>query len=128
MKDTVAKHESLSQRQVAKLVCERLNWRDFNGRLKIIAALEALRRMEEKGGSILPPAKRSGGYHEIKLLTAQEVDFKEPKEKLTGSIENRGQLYFELARRDKERLWRYLIQRYHYPEIADRELSSSESA
>lgn len=114
VKDTVAKHESLSRRQVAKIVCERLNWRAFNGSLKVIAALEALRRMEEKGFLTLPPAKHSGGYHEIKLLTAQEVDFKEPKEKLTGSIETRAKLRFELARRDKARLWRYLIQRYHY--------------
>lgn len=115
VKDTVAKHESLSRRKVAEIVCERLNWRDFNGSLKVIAALEALRRMEEKGFLTLPPARRSGGYHEIKLLTAKEVDFKEPKEKLTGSIETMAKLRFELVEaRDKARLWRYLIQRYHY--------------
>lgn len=115
VKDTVAKYESLSRRRVAKIVCERLNWRDFNGSLKAIAALEALRTMEEKGFLTLPPAKRSGGYHEIKLLTAQEVDFKEPEEKLTGSIETMAKLRFELAEAgDKERLWRYLIQRHHY--------------
>ena len=114
VKDTVAKNRSLSRRRVAEIICERLNWRDFNGSLKVIAALEALRRMEEKGFLILPPAKPSGGYHKIRLLTAQEVEFKEPKEKLTGSIETMGQLHFELTRRDKERLWRYLIQRYHY--------------
>lgn len=114
VKDTVAEHMSLSRRRVAEIICERLNWRDFNGSLKVIAALEALRRMEEKGFLTLPPAKPSGGYHKIRLLTAQEVEFKEPKEKLTGSIETMGQLHFELTRRDKERLWRYLIQRYHY--------------
>jgi len=114
VKDTVAKHRSLSRRKVAKIICERLNWRDFNGSLKVIAALEALRRMEEKGFLTLPPAKPSGGYHKIRLLTAQEVDFKEPKEKFTGSIETMGKLHFELTRKDRERLWRYLIQRYHY--------------
>lgn len=114
VKDTVAKHTSLSRRRVAEIICERLNWRDFNGSLKVIAALEALRRMEEKGFLTLPPAKPFGGYHKIRPLTAQEVDFKEPEEKITGSIETMGKLHFELARRDKARLWRYLIQRYHY--------------
>jgi len=78
VKDTVAKQRSLSRRQVAEIICERLNWRDFNGSLKVIAALEALRRMEEKGFLTLPPAKPSGGYHKIRPLTAEEVDFKEP--------------------------------------------------
>lgn len=114
VKDIVAGHGSLSRRQVAEIVCERLNWRDFSGSLKVIAALEALRRMEEKGFLTLPPGKPFGGYHQIRPLTAQEVGFNEPREKLAGSIETMGQLHFELTGRDKEKLWRYLIQRYHY--------------
>lgn len=99
VKDTVAEHKFLSRRQVAEILWERLNWRDFKGSLKVIAALEALRRMEEKGFLTLPPGKPFGGYHQMRPLRAQEVDFKEPQEELAGSIETMGQLRFELTRR-----------------------------
>lgn len=114
IKNIVRIYWSEGRRSIAKVICERLNWRAENGRLKLVSALEALRRMEQYGHLLLPKGKTRGGYHRIKPLTSQQVDFDEPTEEITQPIKKLGRLRFELAQGGKQRLWRYLIQNYHY--------------
>lgn len=114
IRNIIKDHWSGGRRNIAKAICGRLNWRGENGRLKIISALEALRRMEQRGFLLLPKSQPCGGYHQIKPLTVQDVDFNEPSEEITGPIERLGRLRFQLAQGKEEKLWRYLIQHYHY--------------
>ena len=95
------------------MVCDKLKWRSPNGYLKVIPCLEALRRMKkEKILSLLLPQKH-GGYHEIKPVSAEQVNF--IPEKITEKIRKEEKLVFKLAESNNEMLlWRYLIQRYHY--------------
>jgi hypothetical protein len=62
----------------------------------------------------LPQSQVKGGYHQIKSLTAEEVNFIKPSERIIGVIKKTDRLDFELVQGEKERLWRYLIQSYHY--------------
>ena len=115
IKSIVRKHWSDGRRKIATIICEELKWYGFNGRLKVIACLEALRRMEKKGLLRLPPKGSCGGYHELKLLHPEDVNFREPKEKIIGSVEKMGEVRFYMVNTEEENaLWRYLIQRYHY--------------
>ena len=47
VKSIVRKHWSDGRRKIATIICEELKWCGLNGRLKVIACLEALRRMGE---------------------------------------------------------------------------------
>lgn len=109
------KYYSEGRKAISKIICERLDWHQPNGRLKIVSCLEALRRMENLGILNLPPPNPRGGYHPIKLLSLKDVRFIPSSKEITGSVEGMGRIHFELVRyRDGEQLWRYLIQSYHY--------------
>ncbi len=112
--EIIAHPLSESRKGIARTVCEKLDWRSPNGNLKVIPCLEALRRMEKAGLVSLPAPKNWGGYREMRLLTPEEVNFKEPGE-VSGTIKKGENLRFKLAENAKENLlWRYLIQEYHY--------------
>lgn len=115
VKGIVKEYWSEGRKEIARRVCERLNWRQINGRLKVASCIEALLRMKSKGIiSSLPPC-RGGGYRELRFIQQWEVEFKAPEEEIIGSVEDMGDIRFELVngKRD-EMLWRYLIQNYHY--------------
>jgi len=115
IKEIAAGYWEEGRKGIARRICEKLNWRQINGRLKVVSCLEALRRMEERGLVDLPQRRNCGGYHEIRHINEWEVDFKEPEEEITGTVETMGSLHLELANGTRdEKLWRYLIQRYHY--------------
>ncbi|MBI4824625.1 MAG: DUF4338 domain-containing protein [Nitrospirae bacterium] len=100
--------------KISRVICMRLNWRQTNGRLKEVALREVLLKLERRGLISLPPPRPASGYKEIKLLTEEEVNFKEPNWEVDSNLTNMD-VRFELVKApQKERLWRYLIQRYHY--------------
>lgn len=101
------------RKTIARIVCEKLKWRSPNGQLKIIPCLEALRRMEKVGILSLPMPQKRGGYHEIKNVSAKQINFN--SEKIIGKLRKEEKFQFKLAESNNEMLlWRYLIQEYHY--------------
>jgi len=115
IQDVINQYWSSGRRKIATIICEKLRWQGFNSRLKVIPCLGALRKMAKQGLVILPPAKPAGGYHKIKPIQDKQVNFRKPKEKITGAIEQLGEVHFELVKTEKQNnLWRYLIQSYHY--------------
>jgi hypothetical protein len=105
----------LGRKAIARLICEAIDWHQFNGRLKVASCLEALCRMEKIGILKLPPRSSQGGYRPIKPISRDEVGFEPPQEEICGEINDFGRLIFKIAiSKDEERLWRYLIQTYHY--------------
>ena len=114
IKKIITQHWLSGRTKISKIVCENLNWYQFNGRLKDTACREALRRMQKKGLITLPPFI-SGGRNEIKQLPAKKVNFKKPSYIIKGNIKTLGKLHFEWVNTQKnQQLWRYLIQTYHY--------------
>jgi hypothetical protein len=114
IKSIVERHWSDGRKKIATIICEKLQWYGFNGRLKVIPCLEALRKMEKIGLLSLPPAN-GGGYRELKRICARDINFREPKGKIIGSVEKMGEVRFYMVNTKEENdLWRYLIQRYHY--------------
>jgi len=115
IQEIIEKNYSRGRKAIARIICESLNWRQHNGRLKIVSCLEALRRMNALGLLSLPPQSPQGGYRPMKLISEEEVGFKPPEREITGSVGDMGRIHFELVKTEKEeRLWRYLIQSYHY--------------
>ncbi len=115
IKSIAFQYWSAGRKKIATIICEKLKWHGFNGRLKVIPCLEVLRKMEKQGLVVLPPIKPCGGYHQLKPLRNDQVNFKKPAGKITGAIELMAEIRFELVQTKKENnLWRYLIQSYHY--------------
>ncbi len=97
---------------IARALCEALDWRQDNGRLKDLSARQALLRMQNDGLIVLPPPahNRGGAAKPIAFTTASD-----PQEPITGSRRDLGDLRLELVvRRSDMLLWRELIARYHY--------------
>jgi len=115
IREIIMEHKFEGRTKIAIIVCEKLGWRQINGRLKKVSCLEALRRMQERGLIQLPENNSLGGYRKMKLLQKDEVDFNEPQREIEGIIKSTARLRFELVKGKKEeKLWRYLIQCYHY--------------
>jgi len=115
IKDIIQTYGTKGRSKISQVICEELNWRQANGRLKEVACREALRKMAKLGLINLPPQKLNRGLKIIKPLTADKVGFQKPPIVITGELKDLGPLYFTLATTHKEeRLWRYLIQCYHY--------------
>lgn len=115
IKEITAQYWAKGRWKISQVICEDLNWRQANGRLKEVACREALRKMAKLGFINLPPKKSNGGFKIIKPLTADEVGFQKPPTVITGNLKHLGPISFTLASTHKEvQLWRYLIQRYHY--------------
>jgi hypothetical protein len=47
IRDIIRVHGQRGRKGIARLVCQALNWRGLNHRLKVTAALEVLRRIKE---------------------------------------------------------------------------------
>lgn len=103
----------ISRHELAHTVCELLNWKRPNGRLKWAEGLQLLEKLENQGILSLP-AKRSSN----KMRTRKRVP---PLEKvalpiqLTGSVEQFTPIDVELVQSQAQRrLFRELVSQYHY--------------
>ncbi len=115
IKDIIQTHWAKGRTTIARLVCQHLNWRQSNGRLKETACLEALRKMAQRGLLSLPPTNNRGGYRPLKLLNIQTTFFDERNTLLTEVNVPLRNLRFKLVKnKEEKRQWRYLIQTYHY--------------
>src|SRR3990172_4733824 len=57
IRDIIAEKQHISRGQLSRQVCERLNWRSANGKLKEMSCRVALLRMHRQGCINLPPAQ-----------------------------------------------------------------------
>lgn len=116
VQDIVQDYWSKGRTGIARIICERLDWRQLNGRLKETACLEALRKMEKQGLLNLPSRDNRGGYQKLKPLNIQEAAlFQKLNEKNLTPLEVTGEFYFALAKhKEEKKQWRYFIQRDHY--------------
>jgi hypothetical protein len=111
IREVCEKHRDDSRRKISMVVCELINWRQPNERLKDRACRDVLLRMNERGLIALPPKRCESSKKPRSATLRLEVDFREPEEEITeiDSID------LKMIRGTKdEKLWNWLIDRYHY--------------
>ena len=108
----VSNNSSLSRRKLSITICEKLDWRQPNGRLKDRACRDVLLKLNVQGIVKLPHPLERGDNRKLRI---RSVNFVEPTYKLTGKAGHYGKPLFQEVKTKKEhRLWNYLVERYHY--------------
>jgi len=112
IQQTVDQDPSLSRRALSQRICEWLDWRSANGRLKDMSCRKALVKMQTLGIIHLPqPTKRFAFAHPAKSLLEPVVP------KLKCSLGDLGEIrvYPVSSRHSREsKIWRALLDHYHY--------------
>ncbi len=97
--------------EIARRVCEVLDWKDALGRAKAMSGRVALLRLH-RAGHIELPAPRNGNGNTKPLSRQRQLPAKEP---ISGSIEALAGLFLErVETRTQSALWNGMIDRYHY--------------
>ena len=113
IRDVVARFGALSRTELANTVCELLEWKRPNGRLKSGECVDFLEALEGRGLLRLPEkrVRRPRGARTRIPVSARG----EPGPVLLGSVEECSPVRLERVRRpDQRELFRELIGRYHY--------------
>lgn len=111
IREAVQAHPQWTRAELARQVCQWLNWRDRRGRLRVMSCRAALLRMQDRGGLTLPGTEQRGDRARrapasVQLETARigpcSVD-------QIGSLE----LVAVAGRNRQARQWTELVRRYH---------------
>jgi hypothetical protein len=112
LREIARDYAGLGVTEIARTVCELLNWKRANGRLKDQECRQLLERLRDQGWLTLPPVQNSGprGPRQIQL---SEVSV--PQAALEGSAGEFAPLELRVVEsRSESQLWTELIERYHY--------------
>jgi hypothetical protein len=103
----------ISRRELAHTVCELLEWKRPNDRLKARECSDLLELLESKGALNLPEKKRKGKTGSKKIIS--KSPYVQPSSTLSGSVEEFTPLEIQrVQNRDQRDLFKELIGRYHY--------------
>jgi hypothetical protein len=111
---TLKQEPHLSRRALSRRVCEQLNWRSANGRLKEMSCRVALGKLARAGVLELPPTRPQPLPRARSLAPAQELPELAP---VKAHLRELGRIELVLVRSRHcraSRLWRALMQHYHY--------------
>jgi hypothetical protein len=112
MREMARDYAGLAVTEIARTVCELLEWKRANGRLKDQECRQLLEHLRDQGWLRLPPVQNSGprGPRHIQLTEASA-----PQARVEGSAGNLEPLEMQLVEsRDQSQLWTELIERHHY--------------
>jgi len=100
----------VNRQKLARMFCEKTNWRKPDGALKEMSCKVAFLRMHRDGHIALPPPTKPANNH---LKKPKPTLFTGPKPEV---IKNAGEyaLTIERATRGTSALWNEYIDRYHY--------------
>lgn len=115
IKQVIKNNQEKSRRHISKRICEVINWRQLNGKLKDAACREVLRRMNEAGIIDLPRLRLNPSKKSRSPKDRWKGIFKERKEPIEESLSNLGEIRLQIAGSSPgKRFWDYLIDKYHY--------------
>jgi len=112
MREIARNYAGLGITEIARTVCELLDWKRASGRLKDQECRQLLERLRDQGRLTLPPVRNSGprGPRRIHLSEAST-----PQAGLEGSAGEFAPLELRVVEsRSESQLWTELIERYHY--------------
>jgi len=115
IKSAISTQPDLSRQQLARQVCEWLDWRSPNGKLKQMNCRQALLKLHRKGLIELPEAK----HHPNLMKSCSTVDveaFAEPLpiECLLAELGQISLVRLQPGERVQSRRWNAMMNRYHY--------------
>ena len=112
MREMARDYAGLGITEIARTVCELLEWKRANGRVKDQECRQLLERLRDQGWLTLPPVRNSGprGPRHIQLSEASA-----PQATWEGSAGEFEPLELRVVESQSEsRLWTELIERHHY--------------
>ena len=113
IQEIVGACSGISRRELAHTICELLEWKRPNNRLKAQECSDFLELLESKGVLILPEKKGKGQTNFQKIIPESPCQL--PFSTLCGSIEKFAPLEVErVQNRDQRNLFKELLGRYHY--------------
>lgn len=111
MRQAAADYAGLGITEIARTLCEWLDWRRPNGRLKNHECRLLLERLEHQGLLTLPALRRSGRRGPRTVITDTCSD---SQPSMLCRLADLQPLRLSLIEDCDSSLWRQLIQRYHY--------------
>ena len=113
IRETVALFRRLSRTELAKTICEHLEWYTASGGYKTDACMNLLEKLEDQGAIKLPEKDKN--------LTKKRVwkpidltDRTNPGPLLTGTLEDVAPVELEVVTEEEMDLWKEYVSRYHY--------------
>lgn len=110
IQDLVAAEPAISRRALAREVCQWLDWRSPNGQWQEGGCRKALAELARRGALTLPAVKVRIGARQPVDMVLEPVEVSGPLAAL-GAVEL---VSIHDPRSPEARLWRALIQQYHY--------------
>src|SRR2546422_5250329 len=112
MRQTAAEFSGLGVTEIARTVCELLEWKRPNGKLKNHECRQLLERLQPEGVLTLPALRKLGGRGPRRMAISRPGFQPEPLERAVSECEPLElALVAELA---ESRRWREQVERYHY--------------
>jgi hypothetical protein len=103
----------ISRKELAYTICELLDWKRVNGKLKERECRDFLEQLEYQGVLKLPEKKLTGSDKPRKSMTTDGPGW--PYSRLTGRVEMYTPLSVEQVKKpEQRRLFQELVSRYHY--------------
>jgi hypothetical protein len=112
MREIARDYAGLAMTEMARTVCELLEWKRANGRLKDQECRQLLEHLRDQAWLRLPPVQNSGprGPRRIQL-----TEVSAPQAQVEGSAGEFEPLQMQLVEsRQESQLWTELIERHHY--------------
>jgi len=112
MRQITAEFSALGRTEIARTLCELLDWKRPNGRLKNHECRQLLERLAADGVLTLPPLRQRGGSGPRRPEVSGLCSAPTPME---GAVSECGPLELVLVEGQAEsRRWRQHVERYHY--------------
>ncbi len=111
---TVEWFPSLTRTELARTLCEHLDWHTATGSAKLDACQKLLEKLEKQGRVQLPAKRvyRTSLRGPVRRVYGEET---QPGEALECRLGELGEVRLEVVhRRDRTRLWNEYVDRYHY--------------
>jgi hypothetical protein len=113
IRQLIADHPTATRARLSRLVCERLDWRRYDGRLKDMSCRVAMLRMHDDGLLRLPPPRNGDNNGKPYLRRTLRAQPNPPLH--AASPKELGDLQLQpVADRDESHLYNEYIDRYHY--------------
>lgn len=112
VKETVEMFPGLSRTEIAKTICEHLNWVTPRGTYKVSSASQLLEKMEDSGYFTLPKKRKVSIKRKLKPIRITSRT--KPPQEITGNVRDIEPIRVEMVLNKEEKdLWNEYVERYH---------------
>jgi hypothetical protein len=111
---TIKEHFKLSRSKISRILCEKWDWRQLNGKLKTTPCLDLLLQLEARGYIDLPPVTGKRNFLQSRKVSRQEeLDLfqAEPDPIVAGDLKK---VTVKLVEKGERKLCRWYIDQHHY--------------